>query len=187
MDGPNSKVDRVLGWALVVLMGVAVVNVLWQVAARFVLDVSSSFSTELSRFLLIWIGILGAAYAVGQNAHLALELLPNRLEGRRRQWLELFIQGSVLFFALIVMVGGGSYLIYLQLLLGQTSSVLHVPMGYVYTVLPLSGLLIAFYVGRRMTACIRKLRRPDTASEVNGTGAGAEVTPSDQEYPSVPE
>jgi TRAP-type C4-dicarboxylate transport system permease small subunit len=36
-------------------------------------------------------------------------------------------------------------LIYITLSLGQSSAVLGIPLGYVYTVIPMSGFLIVFY------------------------------------------
>jgi TRAP-type C4-dicarboxylate transport system permease small subunit len=126
-------------------MAVAVLNVLWQVITRFVLGDPSSFTEELARYLLIWIGVLGAGYAVGQRAHLALELLPERLEGASLRRLEYVIVGCVGAFALFVMVGGGLRLVYLQFMLGQTSPSLGWPLGVVYAVVPLSGLVMLAY------------------------------------------
>lgn len=156
MERAKRVIDRGLGTFLVVLMGASVVNVLWQVFTRFVMGDPSSFTEELARFLLIWVGVLGAGYAVGQNAHLALELLPERLEGRSYEWLGIVIEASVLAFAVAVMIAGGLRLVYVQLALGQTSASLGVPVGYVYLVLPLSGLVMVFYalvhIGRHLHA-----------------------------------
>jgi len=143
--------DRVVGWILVVLMGTAVANVLWQVFTRFVLGNPSSFTDELARYLLIWIGLLGASYAAGRQQHLAIDLLPSKLEGRARFYVSLLIEACIFLFALSVLVFGGIRLVVLTLSLGQTSAALHVPIGYVYLALPLSGLLIMFYsVGAAM-------------------------------------
>ena len=138
-------VDRALGWTLVLLMGVAVMNVLWQVFTRFVLADPSSFTDELARYLLIWIGLLGASYAAGRQMHLAIDLLPSKLTGRPKFYLTAVIEFCVFLFALSVLVIGGIRLVALTLTLGQTSAALHVPLGYVYLVLPLSGLLIMFF------------------------------------------
>lgn len=137
--------DKVLGTTLVALMAIAVVNVLWQVVTRFVFGDPSSFTEELSRYLLIWLGVLGAGYAVGQRAHLALELLPERLEGDALLILERVILGCVAAFAFFVLVIGGIRLVYLQFMLGQTSPTLGWPLGYVYAVVPLSGLVMLIY------------------------------------------
>ncbi len=55
-------------------MAAIVLVVTWQVFSRFIIQSPSSFTEELSRFLLIWIGILGAAYAYKTKAHLGLDL-----------------------------------------------------------------------------------------------------------------
>jgi len=145
MTNATRTVDRTLGWILVVLVGIAVANVLWQVFTRFVLSDPSSFTDELARYLLIWIGLLGAGYAAGRQLHLAIDLLPKKLTGRPRFYLCVLIETCIFLFALSVLVFGGTSLVVLTLTLGQTSAALHVPLGYVYLVLPLSGLLIMFY------------------------------------------
>ena len=145
MTGLTRAVDRAVGWLLVALMGVAVLNVLWQVFTRFVIGDPSGFTDELARYLLIWIGLLGASYAAGRTMHLAIDLLPAKLTGRSRWYLNLVIEASVFLFALAVLVVGGINLVRLTLTLGQTSAALHVPLGYVYLVLPLSGLLMMFF------------------------------------------
>lgn len=152
MEQAKRVLDRILGPVLVGLMALAVINVLWQVFSRYVLGAPSSFTQELARFLLIWVGVLGAGYGVGQHDHLALELLPNRLEGRSRAWLRIVIQGCILLFAGGVLVAGGLRLVYIQLSLGQTSASLNIPLGYVYLVLPLTGVVMGFY-------CLVHIRR----------------------------
>jgi len=145
MTGALKTADRLLGWLLVALMGAAVVNVLWQVFTRFVLGNPSSFTDELARYLLMWIGLLGASYAAGRQLHLAIDLLPSKLVGHARFYVGVLIESCIFIFALGVLVYGGVRLVVLTLSLGQTSAALHVPIGYVYLALPLSGLLIMFY------------------------------------------
>jgi TRAP-type C4-dicarboxylate transport system permease small subunit len=60
-------VDTFLGTLVTIFMGVLVLNVLWQVISRFIVGHPSSFTDELAGFLLIWVGLLGAAYATGQK------------------------------------------------------------------------------------------------------------------------
>ena len=147
MNQLRRAVDRVLAWFLILLMFVAVVNVLWQVFTRWVLNDPSSWTEELARYLLIWIGLLGAGYAAGKKMHLAIDLLPNSLEGSRRHALEMLIDGFILAFAVFVMIIGGYRLMSLTLLMGQQSAALGIQLGWVYSVIPLSGIVIAFYAG----------------------------------------
>lgn len=137
--------DRGLFWLLALLMTSIVLDVCWQVITRFVLASPSAYTEELARFLLIWIGILGAAFAFRHKAHLGLDLVTSQLTGRSAQVAQIFALLVSLSFALVVMVHGGASLMALTLSLKQTSAALGLPMGYVYSVLPLSGALIGFY------------------------------------------
>lgn len=137
--------DRLLGSVICVLMAAMVLNVLWQVFTRFVLRQPSSFTEELARYMMIWVGLLGSAYAAGKKSHLALDLITARLQGARKRTSELVIHSSVLLFSLAVLVGGGGRLVYIQLSLGQQSAALQVKLGYVYLAVPLAGVFIVFY------------------------------------------
>ena len=138
-------VDKCLERLLMGLMALLVVDVLWQVLSRYVLASPSSFTDELAGFLLIWVGLLGAAYVTGQEGHLASDLLERKVDAawqRRLRALSLLV---IALFALAVMIVGGSWLVYTRFYLGVTSASLQVNLGYVYLVLPLSGLLTAYY------------------------------------------
>ena len=159
--GLKGRVDTALGWAVAVLMGLSVVNVLWQVTTRFVLGSPSGFTDEAARFLLIWVGLLGAAYASGQRMHLAIDLLPRALGrggGRGGHVVGAAIEGAVLAFALGAMVYGGANLVRLTTVLEQVSAALGAPLGAVYSVLPVSGLLVAFYAALALGDHVRALR-----------------------------
>jgi TRAP-type C4-dicarboxylate transport system permease small subunit len=145
MSRVKHTVDRLLELALIVVMAAMTLNVLWQVFTRFVLNDPSSFTDELARYLLIWVGVLGASYGVSKRFHLAIDLLPRKLEGVKKARLEIFIECWILAFAAAVMVIGGSQLVSITLQLEQTSAALQVPLGYVYIVIPVSGILIVFY------------------------------------------
>ena len=138
-------VDKCLERLLMGLMALLVVDVLWQVLSRYVLASPSSFTDELAGFLLIWVGLLGAAYVTGQEGHLAIDLLVRKVDAawqRRLRALSLLV---IALFAVAVMIVGGSWLVYTRFYLGVTSASLQVNLGYVYLVLPLSGLLTAYY------------------------------------------
>jgi TRAP-type C4-dicarboxylate transport system permease small subunit len=145
LDGAKKTIDRFLELALIFLMGANVLNVLWQVFTRFVLKNPSSFTEELARFLLIWVGLLGASYAAGKKMHLAIDVVLQSLKKKAKIWTEIVIQVFVFLFSFFVMVIGGLRLVTITLTLNQISAALRVKLGYVYLVLPLSGALIMFY------------------------------------------
>lgn len=141
----RERVDSALFNSLVFLMAAMVLNVLWQVASRYIFQSPSNFTDELSRYLLIWVSLLGASYVAGKKLHLAIDIVPQKLEGKNERNLNILINVFVALFALFVMVWGGINLVYITLKLDQISSTLNIPLGYVYVVVPLSGLLIIYY------------------------------------------
>ncbi len=151
-------VDRSLETALILIMAASVLNVLWQVFTRFILRNPSSFTEELARYLLIWVGLLGASYASGKKMHLAITVVLEGLKGKMRLGAELIIQACVFAFSLLVMVVGGFRLAAMTFTLKQISAALRIPLGYVYLVIPLSGLLIMFYAVAAVLETLQKGR-----------------------------
>lgn len=145
MKSISQQLEKILGHLLVVLMIVIVLDVTWQVITRFILASPSSYTEELARFLLIWIGLLGAAYAYRKHSHLSLDLLLMASSRGRRIVLLRSIHFVSFVFAASAMVYGGIQLMSLTLSLQQTSAALGVPIGYVYSCIPISGVLICWF------------------------------------------
>lgn len=141
----KKTIDRLLGGFLVMAMALIVLAVLWQVISRYVLQSPSSLTEEIARFLLIWLGILGAAYASGQRSHLAIDILPPKLNPTNRVRLRITINLLIILFSLSVLVVGGGNLVYVNHVLGQSSAALHLPLSFVYAAVPLSGVIVIFY------------------------------------------
>lgn len=141
----RNKIDSVLGKVLVLIMAVMVINVLWQVFTRYVTGNPSSFTDELARFLMIWIGVLGAAYVSGKNLHVAIDILPLRQTEKTQKKLKIIVTILIILFVLFAFVIGGSRLVYISYVLGQQSPALQLPLAVVYLIIPISGLLIMYY------------------------------------------
>jgi TRAP-type C4-dicarboxylate transport system permease small subunit len=140
-----NKLDPVLRVILAVMMAALVVDVTWQVLTRFILPQPSSFTEEVARFLLIWVSLLGGAYAYREQSHLGFNLLVRNMSLKNQVRIHKFSCVLVAIFAILVLIIGGSNLVYLTWLLGQHSPVLDVPMAFIYTVIPASGLLFLLY------------------------------------------
>lgn len=141
----RKKIDKILEIVLVVIASVLVIDVLWQVLSRYILSSPSSFTDELAGFLLIWVGVLGAAYVAGKQQHLAIDLMLQKAKPKNQKRLISIINVFILLFALSVMVVGGIWLVATRFKFGVVSAALQIPLGYVYMVLPISGLLISYY------------------------------------------
>lgn len=146
-------IEKVLGYLLTALVALIVAGVCWQVISRYILQAPSSVTEELARFLLIWIGLFGAAYAYKHDSHLGLDILTNRMQGCRKFIATLFAHICVLTFSVVVMCIGGVALVNLTLDPAQTSAALEVQMGYIYAAVPLSGLLISLFAIEKIINC----------------------------------
>ncbi len=137
--------DRFLRLALAILMTAMVASVVWQVLSRYLFVVPAAWTEELARFLLIWIGMLGAAYAYRQGSHLGIDLLAKKLSESGEQWLHSSVHSVCLLFAASVLVVGGGSLVSMTWELKQYSAAMALPIAYVYAVIPASGVLISLF------------------------------------------
>ncbi|MBC8182702.1 TRAP transporter small permease [candidate division KSB1 bacterium] len=163
MERLTNAITKVLGIFLIVLMSAMVLDVTWQVFTRFILKDPSGFTEELAGFLLIWIGLLGASYALHTKAHLGIDVLTYKLTGTRRQVVDILIYSIVTLFAFFVLVIGGMRLVNLTLTLNQISPAMGLRMGYVYLVIPLTGILFVYYSIDFIVKAIKM--KPTTAEE----------------------
>lgn len=141
----RNAVDRAVQFLLVVLMSAIVIDVLLQVFSRYLFNAPLSFTDELASFLLIWLGLLGSAYATGEKQHLAIDLLAMRVSPHSQRRLEVIVTALVVVFAIAVLIVGGSWLVYTGFLFGQLSASLQLSLGYVYLIVPVTGVLIVYY------------------------------------------
>lgn len=141
----RSQLDKIIELLLVSILSAMVINVLWQIITRYFSATPSSFSDELARYLMIWLGLMGAAYVSGKKEHVSIDYFLKKLNHKKRVLLNGIIGFIILFFAFFVMIIGGGHLVFITIKLEQLSPSLQIPLGFVYSVIPLSGLIIIFY------------------------------------------
>lgn len=141
----RAKIDNVLEKLVLLILVIMLLSVVWQVFSRFVLRTPSTITDEISSFSLIWVGLLGAAYAAGKNLHLAIDLIPEDVVKKRQGLFNGIVFLSIALFAFTVMIIGGFRLVQLSFQFGQTSATLEIPLGFIYMVVPISGVLICYY------------------------------------------
>ena len=138
-------VDRLLEATLVLLFFALFACVIIQVFTRYVLNDPAIFTEEASRFAIIWLSLLGTAYACGRLEHMAYTMFPEKLKGAKLLAHMRSVALLVLLFGLTVMLYGGGMLVMRAFDFEQLSATLALPMGYVYLCIPISGLLIVYY------------------------------------------
>lgn len=141
----KATIDKILEKILIIILAVMLLSVVWQVFSRYILRAPNTITDEISSFSLIWLGILGAAYATGKQLHLAIDLIPQKVIAKNRTLYDGILHISVFLFSFAVMIIGGIRLCWLTFEFNQTSAALEIPLGFVYLIVPISGLLICYY------------------------------------------
>ncbi|MDR2789134.1 MAG: TRAP transporter small permease [Candidatus Accumulibacter sp.] len=141
--------EFVLRWACILLFSALVILVVYQVAQRQVLipvglmKTGFAWTEAMGRYVFIWLGLLGAAYVIGENDDVAIDFLVRRFPAAVARIVECVAHALVAFFAVWVMLYGGWR--YVSKTWDQTVELLPFSQGQLYSVLLISGALIALY------------------------------------------
>lgn len=124
-------------FALMVIIGT------YQITTRYFFNKPSTVSEELLTYSFTWMALLASALVFGKRDHMRMGFLADKLTGTPRRILEIVIELLVMLLSGSVLVYGGATI--MQLTMTQVTASLGIPMGIVYTVVPLSGIIIVFY------------------------------------------
>ncbi len=155
----KKALDRFLEAIVTVSMAVLVIDVTWQVITRFILKNPSSWTEELATYLMIWVGLLGAAVALNYRDHLGIDYFVGKLSHLKRLWIDVFVNSCIIFFSIFVMFFGGVKLVTITFYYGQMSPAMNLPMGYVYLAVPVAGIFLAIYSIEFLIETIIKLKK----------------------------
>jgi TRAP-type transport system small permease protein len=109
------------------------------VTLRYVFRTGLIWSEELVRYAYIWLIFLGSVTAIKLNAHIGLDLVVERLPLRIKIVVMCLGDLLVMGFVVIQTVYGCSLILKAG---GTPSAVMRIPMGWIYIVFPLSGVLM---------------------------------------------
>jgi TRAP-type C4-dicarboxylate transport system permease small subunit len=127
---------RVLTWLLVASVALLVIPVTLQIVSRYTaLFPAYIWTEELSRFLFIWMVMLGAMIGLRERTHFEVDVWPE-LSPRRTALLRIIAHLFVLVFAVVFLVWGWRFLMFGW---SQTSELADLPMGFIFAAWPLAG------------------------------------------------
>jgi TRAP-type C4-dicarboxylate transport system permease small subunit len=133
---------KVLAYFLIIIVSAMVVAVFWQVLTRIAFKAPAVWTEETSTYLLMWCGVIGAAYAYGEKAHVGMEYFAQKLNKKNGLILELIITLLIAYFSFQIFILGGINFVQNAFINGQTSPTMNIPTGYLYLCLPISGFFI---------------------------------------------
>lgn len=135
VDGLNLAVR----WILAALMLVMTVLIGWQVIARFIVGESLTFSEEVSRFVMVWLVLLGAAYAAKNGRLMKVDIVEHMLSGKAKSTV-IMVAGvlSIVFYLVLVVFG----FFIVSAVSYQMTPATEVSMSIPMAALPVGGILL---------------------------------------------
>lgn len=125
--------------AIITLFGMVCI-VFWSVLSRFVFNSSIAWAEEISRFLMIWLTLVGSVVAYEENKHVGFDSLVNILP-RVPRFIFTLLGYILVFGILLILVKGGFNLARNQW--NWISPATHTSYGFVYAIAPVSFVIMA--------------------------------------------
>jgi TRAP-type C4-dicarboxylate transport system permease small subunit len=145
---------RLLVALMVGAVGILVVPVTLQVVSRYTQLIPSYIWTEeLSRFLFIWMVMIGAMVGVREGTHFEVDVWPD-LGPRPRALLAVVSDLAVLVFALVFVAWGVQFV---RFGWDQSSELAELPMPWIFAAWPLAGITWVAFLGERLAGNLREL------------------------------
>jgi TRAP-type C4-dicarboxylate transport system permease small subunit len=127
---------QLLVWLMVATVAILVVPVSLQIISRYTRLIPSYIWTEeLSRFLFIWMVMLGTMIGVKEGTHFEVDIWP-QLGPRGNAMLKIVSHLFVLFFALVFVYWGIKFV---EFGWYQESELAELPMPFIFVAWPLTG------------------------------------------------
>lgn len=154
----NNILDNIEETLLVIMMGAIAFVIFIQVVFR-VLGKSLPWSEELSRYMLVGITFIGASYGIRRKAHVGVEAVLLALPEKYRDIVSV-INVIICIIFNVVVCAFSIKIIHTQILYGQVSPAMQIPMWIAYLPIPIG---MSFMVIRYIQSIIDgsyKVRNP---------------------------
>ena len=154
------KIELAIGMlCLAVMLIVIVLNIVF----RYVLFKPFFWSDELSNYLFIWMSFLASAYVMGQDNHVRVTAIEERLPSNLRNFVHLIM--NVIMLSVFIWYIAPSFGILKNL---KRSNMMRLPLKYAYFIIPLAFFLMAVHVVNNIIQDFYRIREHkslDTAPE----------------------
>jgi TRAP-type C4-dicarboxylate transport system permease small subunit len=143
---------RLLTWLMAAAIAILIIPVTLQIVSRYTALIPSWIWTEeLSRFLFIWMIMLGSMIAVRESTHFVVDVLPP-VPPRPHAAVQLVADLGVLVFAGIFTWYGIEFV---KFGWNQTSELAELPMPFIFAAWPLAGLTWIAFLGEHFVRNFR--------------------------------
>lgn len=143
----NKTLIKVIEYLLAALLLIAVVFILLQVVFRYILRSPLDWTEQGSRFMFIWMMMLGAAVVFYRDSAMAFDLLLHAFSPKLRFWVEAFIKVLVIFFS--VYYGYQAFAL-ASSVVGRYTSGVRVPLTFMYSSMIVSNVFVVLVMVEKL-------------------------------------
>jgi TRAP-type C4-dicarboxylate transport system permease small subunit len=137
-----------------VLLFLVIVIVSFQVFNRFLFHFPFAWTEELTRYLFVWLSLLGAVRGVRDRAHIQVDLFFNLFPKKAQLIFDLLINTLVLVLLVSVIISGMEIL---PMTIQRRAPTMNISMFYLYVGIPLSSVLMILYVLKNSFEDLKKI------------------------------
>ena len=147
LETVNAAIDGAAARLVAAAVGVMFVVVVAQVFYRYVLNAPLVWAEEAARYLLVFTTFAGASVAMRRGAHIAVALVVEAMPPGARRVVETAAQiASCSVYGVLIWYGSALAAQNFD----QLSPALHLPLGAVYLMIPLAGVVLALQAIQRI-------------------------------------
>lgn len=152
IDALTNLLKLFLQWIAALMLLAIVLIVLSNVICRYFLHIGLGWTEEAARFLLIGMTFVAAAAAVKEWGHFQLLIATKWVPQPYHRVVQLFAVAVVLVMSLILVRYG---IAITQVSWLQTSPTMEWSMGYLYSIVPISGALMFVFAAEHLITVLR--------------------------------
>ena len=147
-----NKLIKLVEWILIGMFGIMAILVFGNVVLRYGFNSGIVFSEEASRFMFMWLTLIGALVVMKDHGHLGMSSVVDKL-GERGQRVCRFLADLLTLVCCLLLIHGA----YKQIIVGMDdhAPVTGVPMGIIQSALLVSSvgmaLVLAYGLWRQLT------------------------------------
>lgn len=143
MENIQNILNKIIEIFCIAIMGIMTILVTWQVITRYFFNNPSVVTEQTSQYLFVWLVMYGSAYVFGKREHMQISFIRDLTPKGVRKVIDAFQEIIIAIFVVGVMMYGGYFTTLRQM--AQTDAALQIPMGVIYSAIPISGVMIIFY------------------------------------------
>lgn len=132
-------IDKTIDLFTIINLFLLISTVTIQVFSRYVLNNPLTWTSELARFLFIWLVFLSSSIVFRDRQHLSVDYFVKMLPAKIKYFEDIFIQIAIGLFLLVILYYAPGFI---SITMTQTSATLSIPMGLIYLSFPFSAALM---------------------------------------------